>query len=1047
MIVSNYFEDLNTLALNTEPMRSYYIPTSPAQAPDWKDRRETDRFLLLNGTWSFRYFESIYDCKEEFFKEGFDATGFGDLPVPSNWQDHGFGRHQYTNVRYPFPFDPPYVPHENPCGAYIKTFTYTRPAGCASCYLNFEGVDACYYVWLNGTFIGYNQVSHSTGEFDVSAVIREGENTMAVLVLQWCDGSYLEDQDKFRSSGIFRDVYLLSRPKNHIRDFFTKTILKDNYKNATVQIALQTDEALPVSYALFAPNGEIKAEGVAEKEGISIDLQNVTLWNAEAPALYTLLLKTDDEVIRDYIGLREIKVENSIVYLNGAKLRFRGVNRHDSSPFVGSAVSLEHILQDLAIMKQHNFNAIRTSHYPNMPQFYELCDRYGFYVIDEADIEIHGVVELFNTNIYLEGYEHPFPPMICDNPDWKEAIVNRVQRCVQRDKNRPCVVIWSMGNEAGYGCTFEAALAWTKAFDPSRLTHYEGSMHRPRSPINGKNDYSNIDLRSRMYASVAEITQYLDNQPDKPFLQCEFVHAMGNGPGDIEDYFALEEKYDTFAGGFVWEWCDHGVYHGMDNAGHRKFFYGGDSGEFPHDGNFCMDGLVHPDRTLSTSILEYKNVHRPLRVQAVDTAAGIYVLENKLDFTNLKDFLYVTYEIWQDEALIASGEIKDADILNIPPRTKKEVQLPVAVPAGEGKSSVLLRTRLLHADAFREAGAALGFDQIMLSEGQTKTLSALLSTEQSEAAPVTFKEDDRFVYIHGEHFSYTYNKLTGMPQSMVYNNQIFLEEAMEINVWRAPTDNDRVIKALWYRAGYDCLTSRTYKNEITTLADGSLQLRTILGMAPVYRQKYLDVDAVWTIRPEGTIKVQLEVERDAIMRGTYKEYFHQVEKDGEVQSFENPFAMTDAFLPRLGLRLRLPKEMDQVAYFGFGPNESYNDKRRASWQGAFTSSVADLYEDYIRPQENGSHYHCEYVILTGGEKKLSVYNETPFSFNASEYTAEELTKKAHNYELEKAGQTILCIDLRQSGIGSGSCGPQLAKKYRLNDTHYSFSFHFKPELL
>ena len=401
MIIPKYFEDNHIFGVNDEPMRAYYIPTSPAQDPNWMSRTETDRFLLLNGDWKFRYFDSIYDCQEAFYNEGYDTNHFDTLPVQSNWQDHGYDIHQYTNTRYPFPFDPPYVPHENPCGAYVHSFTYKKPEGTATYHLNFEGVDSCYYVWLNGTFIGYHQVSHSTGEFDITSALREGENTLAVLVLKWCDGSYLEDQDKFRNSGIFRDVYVLARPQNYIRDFFVQTQLKDNYTAADVTIPLTfAGESIPVSYKLTSACGCVVAEGISSGDSIAFSASDLTLWNAEHPYLYTLTLSTDNETIRQRIGFREISIRDAIVYLNGQKVRFRGTNRHDSDPYVGSAVTLEHIRKDMSLMKQHNFNAIRTSHYPNAPEFYELCDEYGFYVIDESDIEIHGVVNLYNLNIW-----------------------------------------------------------------------------------------------------------------------------------------------------------------------------------------------------------------------------------------------------------------------------------------------------------------------------------------------------------------------------------------------------------------------------------------------------------------------------------------------------------------------------------------------------------------------------------------------------------------------------------------------------------------------
>ena len=1048
MIIPKYYEDLTTLDVNNEPQRSYYIPTSPHQDPSWENRRFTDRFYLLNGTWKFLYFSSIYECQEVFYEEGYSTDEFDNVPVPSNWQDLGYGQHQYTNTRYPFPFDPPYVPHKNPCGAYVKTFEYRKPEGTSTYHLNFEGVDSCYYVWLNGIFVGYHQVSHSTGEFDISALLRDGTNTLAVLVLQWCDGSYLEDQDKFRSSGIFRDVYILARPQEYIQDYFVTTTLSNDYQNADVHIRLTfSKEPLPVLYRLSDPRGRILAEGYAAGDTISIPLTEVSLWSAETPNLYRLTLATQDEVIRDRVGIREIKVENSIVYLNGQKLRFRGTNRHDSDPYVGSAVTMDHVRRDMEIMRRHNINAIRTSHYPNAPEFYEMCDVFGFYVIDETDLEVHGVVDLFNVNIWAEGGEHPFPPFICDNPDWIPPILDRVQKNVIRDKNRPCVLIWSMGNESGYGCTFERSLAWTKEYDPTRLTHYEGSLHRPRNPIGGRNDYSKIDLRSRMYASIPEMHAYLKNNPDKPFIQCEFIHAMGNGPGDIEDYYELEELYDSYVGGFIWEWCDHGVYRGRAKDGRKIFYYGGDSGEYPHDGNFCMDGMVTPDRKPTTGLMEYKNVHRPVRIHLENAEEGRYIIQNNLDFLNLQDGIYLSYHICLDGDVLEHGEIRDREILNVPPRTKKSVVLPITVPEGEGRGSVIICSHKRDADFAREAGYQLGFDQIFFNDTPTQKLTAFLASESTDGAAVTWHSDDRYAYIRGEDFLYTFNFFTGLFGRMVYNNHSFLDDQMELNIWRAPTDNDRIIKRQWYEAGFDCLQTRAYSNDFSSLPDGSLQIKTVSGMAPVYRQRYLDFRITWTVKPDGTILADFDVDRDAVMRGQYALYFNHPEEKLDKHGIEDCFAPNENWLPRLGLRLTLPKSMQRAEYFGYGPYESYIDKRRASWLGHFDSHVSAMHEDYIRPQENGSHYGCEYLTVSDRTHKLNVYNETPFSFNLSEYTAEELTKKAHNYELEKSGHTILCLDYRQSGIGSGSCGPQLAPQYRLNDTHYHYSFHIKPEKL
>lgn len=554
--------------------------------------------------------------------------------MPGMWQMAGFDRHQYTNVRYPFPFDPPYVPQENPCGLYEHTFEYEVDQNAPEVSLNFEGVDSCFYVWLNGAYVGYSQVSHSTSEFDVTSYVKSGENTMRVLVLKWCDGSYLEDQDKFRMSGIFRDVYLLKRPQRHIWDYRITTHVEGAVAAVDVHCLLAGGD-LPIYARIENAEGQVVAEGslrssankgqksgLAEsskeqemssdnlampyKAQVQFCIENPVFWNTENPYLYTLILETEQETIVDRIGIRTIEIRDRVIYLNGQNIKFRGVNRHDSDPETGYVIGLEQMERDLILMKQHNVNAIRTSHYPNAPMFYQLCDEYGFMVIDEADIEAHGPFLLYRKVDNEFQRNGRWSEKIADDPMWEQAIADRVRLLVHRDVNRPCVVIWSMGNESAYGCNFEKALAWTKSFDDSRLTQYESARYRN---YHKTYDYSNLDLYSRMYPSLEEIKQYLEQDGSKPYLLVEYSHSMGNGPGDFEDYFQMIQDNDLMCGGFVWEWCDHAVRHDGN-----RYYYGGDHGETIHDDNFCVDGLVYPDRTPHTGLLEYKNVYRPVRV-------------------------------------------------------------------------------------------------------------------------------------------------------------------------------------------------------------------------------------------------------------------------------------------------------------------------------------------------------------------------------------------------------------------------------------------------
>lgn len=1010
MNIPKYYEDPSILHVGTADNRAYYIPSSPSYKRDTYLSKDSDRLLLLNGDWKFKYYDSISDVNDGFYSLDFCTQNYDTIPVPSVWQNHGYDRHQYTNVAYPFPFDPPYVPHDNPCGIYHTTFILDESSSNLQNFINFEGVDSCFYLWVNGAFVGYSQVSHSTSEFDISNFVQIGSNKLTILVLKWCDGSYLEDQDKFRMSGIFRDVYILSRPVDHIRDYFVKTTLDEDFAtaNITIDIDYSTPSATQCQYTLEDREGNILVTGTASDQ-ITLSIDNPILWNSETPYLYTLTLLTESEKIVEKIGLRQIEIKNGVVYVNGMNIKFKGVNRHDSDPLTGAYVSVENMLTDLALMKQHNINAIRTSHYPNDPIFTQLCDYYGFYVIDEADVEIHGT----NT-IYGGGPRETFG-LIAQDPRFNESIMDRVQRLVIRDQNRPCVLIWSLGNESGYGESFEEAGRWIKTYDPSRLTHYESSIYETGGHVN---DTSMLDLYSRMYPSTEEIpTYFTDPNNTKPYILCEFIHAMGNGPGDAEDYFKLIYEYDGLCGGFVWEWCDHALYVGKTADGKKRYGYGGDFGEFPHDGNFCVDGLVYPDRRPHTGLIEYKNVIRPVRITATDIANGRFTLRNTLDFTNLKDYLYLTYEVTQDGKVITSGIIGDDSVLDIPPHTEKEIQLTYTPPT---LGSCYIKITMVQKNDldFTLTGHILGFEQFAIpAEAKLHTrITELVAQEVSAPSNLQVEELGKHIIISSPKFRYTYNTHTGIWDSLICNHKELISGPMTYNIWRAPTDNDRNIRSKWQRCGYDRIIPRSYSTTIDHTPDGVI-LRTELSISAIVIQRILTLTATWTISASGSIQCSMDVTK-------------------------NPDV---PFLPRFGIRMFLPQDVQNTEYYGYGPYESYIDKHHASYIGTFTDKVSNMHEDYIKPQENSSHYHCAYVALTndyaGG---LLAYSVDNFSFNASCYTQEELTSKAHNYELIKSDHTVLCLDYMQSGIGSNSCGPGLLPQYQLNAEHFIFNFTLLP---
>ena len=1008
MIVPRYYENLNVLHENTMPARAYYIPASKRMDNLVEHREESDRMQLLNGTWKFQYFTSIYNIKDSFFEKNYDTENFDEIQVPSVWQMAGYDTHQYTNIRYPFPFDPPYVPQDIPCGAYVHNFEYSRDEKASKAFLNFEGVDSCFYVWINGSYVGYSQVSHMTSEFDVTDVLQDGTNTVAVLVMKWCDGSYLEDQDKFRMSGIFRDVYILKRPEQAISDYHIKSKIEDIL--AKVELDVKFYSPTNVKISIEDKNGAVVALGSIDEEVTAVlEIASPELLNTENPYLYKLILETENEVIVDHIALRKIEIKDQVIYLNGQKIKFRGVNRHDSDPVTGFTISLEQITTDLTLMKQHNFNAIRSSHYPNAPFFYEMCDKYGFMVIDEADIEAHGPFMIYRKEDTDYNRFKRWNEKIADDPVWEEAIVDRVKLMVERDKNRFCIVMWSMGNESAYGCNFEKALEWTKNYDPDRITQYESARYRNYDETY---DYSNLDVYSRMYPALSEIQEYLDKDGSKPFLLVEYCHSMGNGPGDFEDYFQMIQDNDKMCGGFVWEWCDHAIAHGTAENGKTIYAYGGDHGEEIHDGNFCMDGLVYPDRTVHTGLLEYKNVYRPVRVVSYDKESGELVLHNYMDFDDLKDYVKISYELTQDGLVISKGILSEFSVAS---HGEGKTNLKISVPEN-GKCYLKLIYYLKKEMPLLEENHILGFDEIEVSQKDAKCQLAEKWLEKTATdSELQVNEDDTQIHIKGREFAYTIDRRTALFTEMKFAGREYLNHPMELNIWRAPTDNDMYIKAEWKKAHYDKAYTRAYTTEVVQGKHG-VKIVSHASVVAETVQKILDVTITWKIDASGKIDADIEAT-----------------KDGEFPD-----------LPRFGVRMFLDKKLSDARYFGMGPQESYRDKHQAASHGLYRANVRDLHEDYIRPQENGSHYDCGYVELNNSRYGIVASAEKAFSFNASYYTQEELEKKTHNYELAESDSVVLCVDYALNGIGSNSCGPVVLDQYRFNDVLFRFRFTLIP---
>lgn len=969
-----YHENLNELHVGTLEPRSYFVPFSVGQDP-FADRTCSERFELLNGDWNFKYYPSVIDLENNFTDSEYDST----IPVPSNWQIHGYDTAQYTNVSYPIPFDPPYVPDDDPVGVYYRSYCY-MPDGLKRI-LVFEGVDSCLYLYVNDSFVGYTQVSHAMSEFDVTPYLREGENRITVAVLKWCDGTYLEDQDKIRLSGIFRDVYMLSRPEKRLCDYTVKTILNHDTWDATLKVSVK---GVPAHVVLCDKNGAVVCEGDAcEDKPFEAEVKAPELWSAEIPSLYSLTIQTDSELIGEKVGFRDICVSDGVLLVNGAPVKFRGVNRHDSYADTGYYASVEQMTRDIVMMKQFNINAVRTSHYPNSPLFYKLCDEYGLYVIDEADYEAHGCVEVYRG--FKDMYkDYKGISMISADEKFQKAVVDRGEKLVTRDKNRPCVLFWSMGNEAGYGINVLKEAQRVRELDDTRLLHYESVWHA----IDDTEDV--FDVVSTMYPWDGAMEDYAKKGEKRPYILCEYCHAMGNGPGDLEDYREMFYSNPVFCGGFIWEWCDHGMIIGYTADGKPKYGYGGDFGERHNDGNFCMDGLIYPDRTPHTGLREAKQVYRPVRVYPTDKP-GVFEIKSFLNFENAHDFLRGTYEITDCGKKICDGKFS----FELAPMQSTLVEIPEAAHA-DGKSVYIMFKFCAKSDtAWCKKGFEVCFDQICLKETNEKTQPA------PDGGQISVYEEPLMAVINAGSLSFKFDKRHGEFYSIIKDGKDLIDKPISFNFFRAPTDNDPM-RWDWYRAHLNDYIVKIYDVSISANKEYA-QIDVNEGFGWSQYQPFARAKTAYKIYADGTL--------DVISRLTTT----------------NKVDM----LPRFGIRLFLKKSFDTVQYYGYGPYESYIDKHRASYVGLFEDKVKNMHEDYIRPQENSSHYGCKFASVTDGLTTIRFEAKGDFSFNASEYTQEELSSKRHNFELEKCPSNVICVDSMMAGVGSNSCGPALRDKYRI----------------
>jgi beta-galactosidase len=997
---------------NREKERAYFIPFHNEEAAlDFHDKRgASSYFRLLNGDWAFRYFERYIDVPEGLFEKDADLSEWDKIPVPLNWQMAGYDAPQYTNVDYPYPVDPPYVPDENPAGVYARDFVLTDAWAQRDTFAVFEGVNSCFYLYVNGVCAGYSQGSHLQSEFNIAQYLSPGKNRITVKVLKWCDGSYLEDQDFYRLSGIFRDVYLLSRSKSRVRDIFLKAELDAQYANAILSLTLEKEGGGGTAqFKLYAPDGKIVIEKEVNFGETKFDVSAPLKWNAETPWLYKALVGFEGEWIPLDFGFRKIETaKNCALLINGVAVKLKGVNRHDTDPVLGHYTPLEHMKRDLEIMKRHNVNAIRTSHYPNTPEFYRLCNRYGFYVIDEADLEIHG----FCTRHLSEGYHYSnfdstWPT---DMPEWKNAFLDRAARLVERDKNHPCVIIWSLGNESGFGVNHIAMADWIHGRDNARPVHYERASAAIRENVDKNYSDACVDIGSTMYMGLEDLeAEGKNKQKDpRPFFLCEYIHAMGNGPGGASDYWDLISQYPRLIGGCVWEWADHAVILTGEN-GNKYYGYGGDMDEYPHAGNFCNDGCVMPDRTPYPGLREIKAIYQYIKAELVKTGDGITV-----KITNLHDFISLeAYEMYW--SLTNDGEILAEGVLAAPavgPKKSKQLAIAAAIPAKTWHGVYLnLSFRLASSAVWAERGFETASAQLEIPVEKAQSIPI-----KKSPVPVKIINLGEHTVLEGDAFTYMFNNFYGSFESIAHNGVELLHSRPHLSVWRAPTDNDQNVRKKWAEENLEHVTGKVYSVSAEESGGGAL-IKVSGSLGAVAREPFAATALTYTVLPEGVILVDVVADiRDNMM-----------------------------FLPRFGMEFAMPEGNELLEYFGLGPDENYSDMNHHVFMGHYKSRVSEQYFPYIKPQEHGSHGKVKWAaVYDAFGRGLLIKAGTQFEFNASHYTAEDLAKATHTNELKPRGETIVRIDYKNGGIGSGSCGPYTFEKYLVNDKRMRYSFALMP---
>ncbi|MCP4543525.1 MAG: DUF4981 domain-containing protein [Chloroflexi bacterium] len=1038
----NDWDNPRTVERNKEPTHTTLVPFADEATALAGNREVSPYFELLNSNWRFHWSRTPALAPEGFYRKDFDVSDWAKITVPGNWELQGYGKPIYINWGYPFPQNgiprmppeiaqgeplPPIPEDDNPTGCYLQTFAIPEDWSEREVFVLFEGVDSAFHLWVNGQKVGYSQDSRLPAEFNITPYIYPGDNSLAVRVYRYSDGSYLEDQDFWRLSGIYRDVYLFATPRVHIRDFYVRTELDDAYRDAVLKVTVgvrnygnQDASGHIVELALFDEtsrhvnrSAQVIAVGAGSEISVDMDMvvSNPKKWSAEQPNLYTLLITLKNaagdvlEVERCNVGFRQVQVKDGQIHVNGAPVVFKGVNRHEHDPDTGHTVTVESMIQDIRLMKQFNVNAVRTCHYPDDSRWYDLCDRYGLYLIDEANLETHATLG-----------------KLANDPAWRDAFLERAIRMVERDKNHPSIIIWSLGNESGYGPNHDSMADWIHQRDPDRPVHYEGATEW-KGDYKGPDDAPTIDMISVMYPSV-EKTIELSQIPGetRPFIMCEYAHSMGNSTGNLREYWDVIAEHPRFQGGFIWDWVDQGLRQVMED-GVEYFAYGGDFDDDPHDGSFCINGLISPDREPHPGLWEHKKIAEPLQVEPIDLAAGEFRIINKYTFSDLSG-LDISWTLSAGGEAFQSGKLGR---MNTPAGESERVTIPFHEPELQPGTEYWLTVSFVLAgdNLWAERGHEVAWTQFQMPFAAPARTKPSANSMRS----LKMKESQTEIAIQGQDLKLLFDKKTGYIASLHYVGEGLVDQGPALNIWRAPTDNDASIwgdqkmAIRWRKAGLDRLYERVTEINATQLTPQIVQVEVHAVSVPVdsspaqHDSVFFECNYTYTIYGSGDVIVDTHVV-----------------PDGNLPP-----------LPRIGLQMRLPGHYKNLNWYGRGPHETYMDRKLGAKVGLYGGTVDEQYVPYVVPQENGNKTDVRWVALTNQDGVgLLVVGMPLLNVSAHHFSTQDLTQAAHTYELERRDDITLNLDYAQSGLGNESCGPGVLPQYILEPREIRFKLRLRP---